>query len=88
MKKICVALIMTIGLSFSAQAHWMLAPDGGVAPDGTVNYVFSAGFPFHVRGPLYPMPKPYWIPPLSDPAANLGRPYQQENAPMLPDKRE
>jgi len=80
--------MMLFVLSFAVAASWVTAPDGGVAPDGSINYVFPAGSPFYVRGPLYPMPQPYWIPPVSDPAANLGVMSSTGSAPVLPEKRE
>lgn len=88
LRKICLTVIIVVGVCFSAGAQWLTAPDGGVAPDGTVNYVFSAGFPFQATGPLYPMPQPYWIPPVTDPAAILGKIDSITTVPMSPKKRE
>ena len=62
MKKfLLVLLMMTIGIGSSAMAQMFVAADGGIAPDGSLNYVFSAGSSFVSGGPIYPMPQPYWI---------------------------
>ncbi|MEI7450414.1 MAG: hypothetical protein WCJ75_12400 [Desulfomonile sp.] len=64
MKKfLLVLLMMTIGIGSSAMAQMFVAADGGIAPDGSLNYVFSAGSSFVSGGPIYPMPQPYWINP-------------------------
>ncbi len=64
MKKILLALIISVGVSSSASAQLFVAADGGIAPDGSVNYVFPGGFPFQSRGSLYPMPQQYWVNPV------------------------
>ena len=50
MKKFLLVLLMTIGINSSAMAQMFVAADGGFAPDGSLNYVFSAGSSF-VSGP-------------------------------------
>ena len=87
MRETCLAFIIMLFLSFPVGANWIVAPDGGIASDGTVNYVFSAECPLHVRGMVYPIPKPYWVPPLSDPAANLGAVDATRYAPIPSEKR-
>ena len=63
MKKFLLVLLMTIGISSSAMAQMFVAADGGIAPDGSLNYVFSAGSSVVSGGPIYPMPQPYWVNP-------------------------
>jgi hypothetical protein len=65
-RKFLLALMITVGISSSAMAQWFVAADGGIAPDGTLNYVFPAGSPFQPGGSVYPMPQQYWVyPPAS-----------------------
>lgn len=82
MNKLFLALIVLVGLSSSALAQYVVPADGGIAPDGGLNYVFPGGFPFQSVGPLYPMPQQYWLADPVPPAPAFPRPQGGFSAPM------
>lgn len=65
MKKLIPALVMTCIFVSVAGAQVYLAPDGGTALNGTVNFVFPPQTPFRTGGPMaagYALPCPAGYP--------------------------
>lgn len=86
MKKVLLALMVMLGVVSSAMAQYVVPADGGIAPDGSLDYVYPAGFPFQSVGPLYPMPLQYWI---AGPESAVSSSKQSKgglSVPMLPEQ--
>jgi len=60
MKKLLTALMLISVLACPAVAQYFVVPQGGLAPDGGLNYTFPAGYPFQAYVQHFPGAPVYW----------------------------
>jgi hypothetical protein len=60
MKRLLVALVLLGVCACPAMAQYFVVPQGGLAPDGGLNYTFPSGYPFQAYPSHYPGSPLYW----------------------------
>lgn len=60
MKRPLMVLLLMGALTCPAMAQYFVVPQGGLAPDGGLNYTFPTGYPFQAYVPHYPGTPLYW----------------------------